>query len=465
MYKFKLSRRLRFILLLFSSFIGLTIIPGVIIYISLTNHMYLDFHQILEKRAYIVADAELGSNQFSTDDLKVFELTEKIRNPKDYIYEETPNTGNQQYSEWADNLGVSASFFRDIKSKSKAHYKNKSTLYSGILFTEGEKQYYIISSADSYSERNLISFLKRTLLTVTGISALIAIFLSVYVTRHFFKPIKNMTRKVQQIRTENLHLRLEEEKNNEEMNHLIRTFNDMLNRIETSFETQNNFISNASHELRTPLTGIIGTADVCLSKKRAPEEYIETLTIILEEAYKLDKKTQVLLSLAQTGFNGKIQKFERVRIDQLLWDAKETIEKLNQKNKIHFDTSLLPENSLRLKVIGNEQLLLLAFTNILNNACKYSNHKTVNLSVGASNNKVFIIIEDFGIGIPEKELGLIYDLFYRASNTKSYEGFGIGLPLTRNIIKMHNGEIHVKSSENVGTTVQITLPIAEVVNS
>ncbi|MNE47171.1 Adaptive-response sensory-kinase SasA [compost metagenome] len=84
----------------------------------------------------------------------------------------------------------------------------------------------------------------------------------------------------------------------------------------------------------------------------------------------------------------------------------------------------------------------------------------VHVSIGSSNEKVFIIIRDTGIGIPNDELKYIYDPFFRASNTKNYEGYGIGLPLTRNIIRMHSGKITVRAMENKGTTVQIDLPIA-----
>ena len=238
----------------------------------------------------------------------------------------------------------------------------------------------------------------------------------------------------------------------------------MLSRIETSFETQNNFISNASHELRTPLTSIMGTADVTLSRIRTPEEYIETLQVILHETEKLDNKTKALLFLAQTGFNGKSQKFERMRIDQLIWDCIDTIEKLNPEGKVNFDTSLLPENSTRLKIIGNEQLLHLAFTNIISNACKYSDNQVVTVSIGSSDRKVVIVVKDQGIGIPKQELGYIYDPFFRASNTKNYDGYGIGLPLARNIVKLHSGKILVTAEENEGTTVIIELPLAVMEN-
>ena len=232
----------------------------------------------------------------------------------------------------------------------------------------------------------------------------------------------------------------------------------MLNRIEASFEIQNNFISNASHELRTPLTAIIGEADVSLSKTRKPEEYIDTMKIILEEAEKLDRKTKALLFLAQTGFNGKIVEFTTIRIDQLLWDVKETIQRINANSSIYLDISLMPDDPMKLKIKGNDQLLHLAFSNIINNACKYSNYKQVRVSIGVSNTSVIVVISDQGIGIPEKELSHIYDTFYRASNTKSYEGYGIGLPLTRNIIRMHKGDITVLSQEHNGTTVEVKIP-------
>ena len=119
----------------------------------------------------------------------------------------------------------------------------------------------------------------------------------------------------------------------------------------------------------------------------------------------------------------------------------------------------MPEDPTKLKIRGNEQLLLLALINIVNNACKYSNNQVVTLSIGTLEDKVVIVVKDSGIGIPENELKYIYDPFFRASNTKEYEGYGIGLPLTRNIVRLHAGEITVTSKVNQGTVVQLTFPI------
>jgi signal transduction histidine kinase len=358
----------------------------------------------------------------------------------------------------SQKVGVGTVFFQDVIQKGNAEFVSKQYLYKGIRYKSKSGEFIVITIAENYFEKNKSETVTKTLLFVIGAALLLLLYIAIYYSKNIFKPISAITESVKEISSENLHLRLDDKNTNTELHELTHTFNDMLDRIETSFETQNNFISNASHELRTPLTAIIGEADVTLSKLRKPEEYIESLQIVLQEAEKLDNKTKALLFLAQTGFNGKIQKFEKVRIDGLLWEVKENLEGMNPKNKIYIDTELLPENPMKLKVNGNIQLLHLAFSNIISNGCKYSNFQTVTVSIGASDDFVYIVIKDTGIGIPQDEIKYIYDPFFRASNTKKYEGFGIGLPLTRNIIRMHNGKILVTSVENEGTTVQITLP-------
>src|SRR5690606_9295475 len=233
--------------------------------------------------------------------------------------------------------------------------------------------------------------------------ALIIVLFSIMFSRKIIEPIQNIIRKTKEIGFENLHLRLEVPSSNDSIRELTQTFNDMLNRLETSFETQKNFISNASHELNTPLTSIIGEADVTLSKLREPLEYIESINAMLGEAEKLQKKTQALLLLAQTGFDGKRQKFGKVRMDQLVLDVKETVEKIQTSCKIVLDFSLLPDNPLLLKVLGNEQLLHLAVSNIVLNACKYSNGRPVNIALGVVDSQILVIVKDSGIGIPPAE--------------------------------------------------------------
>lgn len=381
---------------------------------------------------------------------------EELPLEKDYVFE-VPKDSN--YSKISHQIHIPDTFFKNIVKKGEANYNDKELYYIGQSFRSHNKDYIAIASAKNHYVVYYLGYLKRTLFTCMILALFFSMIFSFYLSKTLFRPILKITGKVKEISSENLHLRLESQPGNIELNELIETFNDMLNRIETSFETQNHLIGNVSHELRTPLTSIMGEADVALSQRRSEEHYQETLQIILDEAEKLDKKIKALLMIAQTGFDGKIQKMDKVRMDQLLWDVIETATRINSKNNVYMDISMLPENPKKLKVQGNEQLLHLAMANIINNACKYSNFQQVKVSLGASDNNVYIIIKDKGIGIPDSEMDKIYDPFFRASNTKNYEGYGIGLPLARNIVRIHNGEMIVNSKINVGTTVQIRFPI------
>ncbi|GGD32393.1 sensor histidine kinase [Flavobacterium orientale] len=432
---------------------------GGFVYFSFLNYSHNDFFRLLEIRAITAGKIELDNNPTANiKEIKELrdQFFEKLPQEKDYFF---PLEEVEKFHDESETLGLPISFFENVIKNGKSDFKKNNVFYKGIIYNSTKGKYIIVASAENYYELHHSAYLKRTLFISIIAAFIISALISLYFSKYIFKPLRKITERVNQISSENLHLRLDAGSKNDELNDLAVTFNTMLDRIETSFETQNNFISNASHELRTPLTAIIGEADVILSKSRSQEEYEEAIKIMLVEAEKLESKTRALLFLAQTGFNGKIQKFDKIRLDQLLMDVKETLEKINQKNKICLDMSLLPENPNMIKVNGNEQLLHLAFSNIINNGCKYSDNQPVSVALGASNNSVFVVIKDTGIGIPESELKFIYDPFFRASNTKSYEGFGIGLPLTRNIIRMHLGEIEVKSIQNQGTTVQINIPM------
>lgn len=447
-----LKKQSRTVLLLLIPFLIVIFLFSVFIYFSVSNYSEKNFFKLLEARAYKVAKERLDEKITKSDP----NSPEKLPHEKDFFI---PIDNALNIKEQVQKIGIPASFFESVINNRSAEFVSEKYLYKGIRYQSISGDYIVITAAENYFEINQADNLIRTLFFAILASFILILYIALYFSKNIFKPISEITEQVKEISSENLHLRLNDSNRSDELNELARTFNNMLDRIETSFETQNNFISNASHELRTPLTAIIGEADVVLTKPRANEEYVETLKIILQEADKLDNKTKALLFLAQTGFNGKVQKFDKVRVDQLLWDVKENLESLNPKSKIYLDMDLLPENPMKLKVNGNVQLLHLAFSNIISNGCKYSNFETVTVSIGSSDDFVYIVIKDNGIGIPENEIKYIYDPFFRATNTKNFEGYGIGLPLTRNIIRMHKGTLLVTSIENKGTTVQIKLPV------
>lgn len=447
-------------LLLFCSNLIIVLIFGLGVYYFFNKYSFVDFYKRLQTRAIITAKYNLEQDALNAEAFKTIreQYFEKLQQEREYLIAVKDEAS---LAEAAKRDQLPLYFLKNILNKGKSTSKTGSTFYAGIKYSQNGREYVVVVSAENYYSSHHLLFLRNILFGGVVLISVGTILLSVYFSRHVFDPIKQITDKVKQISTENIHLRLEEKDgNNNEISELTATFNDLLNRIETAFETQKNFISNASHELSTPLTTIIGEADVALIKERKVEYYQLSLQNILQQAERLDQITKSLLFLAQTGYKGKKIVFEVIRMDEILWQVKRLIDRLNPQNQIVLDLNLLPEDPKKLKVKGNQQLLQLALANIFNNACKYSHNQPVTIYIASSDHQVIVVIKDQGVGIPAAEMPFIYDPFFRASNTHLFEGYGIGLPLSRNIIRLHEGELLVSSEVNVGTTVQIKLPIA-----
>lgn len=454
----RITTNIKIALLLFGSSLTTLLIFAAAIYYFLDKYSYADFYKRLETRATIAARYNLESGTQSAEAARILrtQYLERLSQEREHLFRATSET---ELESIAMREKISGSFLRTIWREGRATHKEGNTFYAGIRHDRGAERYIVIISADNYFASHHLSFLRTILFGSIVFVALITAGLSLYFSRRIFSPIKDITGKVREISTDNIHLRLEQAEGNDEISELSSTFNDLLDRIETAFETQKNFISNASHELGTPLTAIIGEADVALLKPRTADEYRDVLKSILEQADRLDQITKSLLFLAQAGYRGKVASFERLRIDELVWQAKETIDHIDPQNDIQIDSSFFPEDPMKLKVQGNAQLLHLAVANILGNACKYSHNKPVLVSIAASDGHVVIVVKDDGVGIPDAEQQFIYDPFFRASNTTYFDGYGIGLPLARNIVRMHDGQLDVVSVVNVGTTVRIRLPL------
>jgi signal transduction histidine kinase len=417
-----------------------------------------DFYKRLDIRAVMVAQSNFSHSPASGNVIKDIrnEHLEKLPFEREYFQEVRDGNGYV-----IPSVKLPAEFYEQLRISNNAVFKNGDTYYAGIVHKQGSKKIVVIVSAQNEYIKNQLRNLRLILLAGFFLTTGLTFLLGFLFSKQIFLPIRKMTQKVKEINTENLHLRLSNNTSkNDEVGDLARTFNNMLDRLETSFESQNNFVSNASHELSTPLTSIIGEAELALSKERSPEAYKKAMSVILQDAEKLKAIIQSLLNLAQTGFDGKKQQMVLLRMDELVLNAKSAVDRIYPGNRIHLDYSLMPEDARMLKVIGNETLLKLALTNIMLNACKYSDNDEVKVGIGATNQHVIILIQDKGIGIPASDIQYIYDPFFRASNTGKIKGYGIGLPLARNIVRIHKGELKVSSVVNEGTLVELYLPVA-----
>lgn len=435
-----------------SSVLTIIAFSGVVYYF-VTQYSFTDFYKRLEIRAVFIAKSQLEEHETKVLKEVRDEHLEILPNQQQHIFEIKKG---KNYKDEAKHLKLPTSFFEQVLKTGSGSHRNGDIFFSGIKHQGSKGDHIVIVSAENYYTNHHLAYLRNIFIAAIAIVTLLTLYISIFFSRRVFNPVREINEKVKNISSRSLHLRLETSTVKDEISELKVTFNNMLDRLETAFETQKNFISNASHELRTPLTAIIGETDVTLSKERKPEEYIESLKVVQQEAERLETITRSLLFLAQTGFKNQEQNMKLVRIDQLLWDVKENVERMNPRNKVIMNLSLIPESPEKLKVYGNEQLLLLALNNIVINGCKYSMHKPVTVSIGTTDDKIIVVVRDEGIGIPENELKYIYDPFFRASNTRNFEGYGIGLPLARNIMRIHQGEILVTAVEGKGTTVQLT---------
>ncbi|RYD90892.1 MAG: HAMP domain-containing histidine kinase, partial [Sphingobacteriales bacterium] len=236
---------------------------------------------------------------------------------------------------------------------------------------------------------------------------------------------------------------------------LAKTFNGMLDRLETSFEIQANFINNASHELKTPITTIIAESEIALLKERTTDEYEQVLLNIHQQASRLGNLTESLLKLTQTGYDGKKQVQDIARIDDLLLDVKASLDRLHPNNRITINLGNIPDDEALLTLPCNRPLLELALGNIISNGVKYSNNDAVFVNLTTAKDQLKITITDIGIGIPPEDIPFLYEPFFRGKEAAKYNGYGLGLPLAMKIIKMHRGELLIQSEPGKGTVVSI----------
>ncbi|WP_183558038.1 HAMP domain-containing sensor histidine kinase [Mucilaginibacter sp. SP1R1] len=450
----KIQSKITLLFLLLSG--GILLLLNSSVFYLVYKFSFEDFFKRLEARVNISAQVHLfpGAKSVAYQEVRNRYL-EKLESEREYFFK----TDTLDKVHIPGGINIKGTFIKSILQDGKAHYKVDNTFYAGRVFAKGAERYIAIVSAADPSGFQELKELQKILMYGFFVALVLIYFVGKIFSFYTFQPVRRIINNVKNITANNLHFRLDELSGKDEITELSYTFNDMLNRLETAFETQNNFVSNASHELRTPLTIISSEAELALGKQDISHEQRQIFNTIYSESEKLGQILSSLLTLAQSGFDGKKQRWESIRIDELVMVASESIKKINPGSNILIDLENMPVDEKLLYVSGNSNLLRLAITNIISNACKYSDNNMVNIRLLAENNKVIIAVTDKGIGIPQSELQHIFEPFFRASNTHRYEGYGIGLPLTLNIIRLHKGSLGIRSEVGTGTEMKIFLPV------
>ena len=229
--------------------------------------------------------------------------------------------------------------------------------------------------------------------------------------------------------------------------------------IKSSMQKQKRFIADASHELRTPIAVVISGLEVNLSNKKLDLVLAKkTLESTLEEMREFSKLSNSLLDMSKYDMPIKI-KFEPISINELVESIVEKNKSLAQIKKINIEVKIKSSAM----VMGNKIELGRVLFNVLDNAIKYTRADgTITIFDKIDSNKYILTISDNGRGIPEDILNKIFDPFFRGDSSRNTEGAGLGLTLSKKIIENHRGTISIKSQENKGTSVIISLPCRQV---
>jgi signal transduction histidine kinase len=287
-------------------------------------------------------------------------------------------------------------------------------------------------------------------------SIVFSIWLSVIFSYLFAKkaihPITQIIKSVKVINSSRLSDRINEGNKKDEIAQLALTFNQMLTNLEIAFKNQEDFVANASHELRTPLSVMIVESDYVLSREQNTEEDQKHISNLVSDLKKLNAQLTSLLELAQINQGNSIQ-LSPIRVDEIVFNAIRQIKSKYTDRKI-IPVIRYPENENELLVNGNSGMLEIAFKNLFENACKFSDDDVI-IEFQLKTQLVEIVISDKGIGIPVNDIQNIYKPFNRASNVRYKSGFGIGLALVAKIFELHDVEFKVHSTENKGTRFEL----------
>ena len=438
-----------------------TLLTSVVLFFSFAFIYYLsanykenDFYSRLEEKATLTA-----WKYFEADELSKPAYALVIERYIQSLPDSRETVLNADSLKTKDSLTkvVSNDLALKLLSGQMVKFRDSERQGIGLYYKDNQGNFLVVITAiDKYGIQKQHNLLRDLIIIFLG--SIVFIFLAgQFYAQRVLSPLVAIMRNVRQINATNLSLRLEEKPGNDELTELTRMFNQMLERLDDSFALQKNFIHNASHELKNPITAILGETEVALNKQRSVAEYIETLRVVMGETERLEQLTRNLLILAQADADLSWMTFQEIQLDKLLMEVKDSLDKSLYKTRIHINISeSISDKGFRISGINN--LLYSAIANIVDNACKFSGNKPVDITLKNSKESIQLTIKDKGIGISEVEMKNLYQPFFRASNAISYKGSGIGLSLVKKIISLHNGTIRIESKGGVGTSVVINLP-------
>ena len=294
---------------------------------------------------------------------------------------------------------------------------------------------------------------KRNSLIITVLLALLGGVVTYFISGHALRPIREFSDKIEEVQAQNLSDSRIEENNVKELNQLGISYNKMLERLSEAFEIQRQFTANAAHELRTPLALMQVQLDLYNSASHPGNDAdtLQTIKMVTEQNDKLNRMVKTLLDMSELQAVGRDDK---IILDAIVEEVLADLEPLAVEKNIK-----LIGKCEDATMIGSDILIYRLVYNLVENAIKY-NHPLGQVTVTAyqRNKHVYLSVEDTGSGIPKELRERVFEPFFRVDKSRSRElgGVGLGLALVREIVRVHDGSICIKSGKTGGTIFEVT---------
>ena len=297
---------------------------------------------------------------------------------------------------------------------------------------------------------------KKNSLLISAILAFIGGVVTYFISGHALRPIREFSDKIEEVQAQNLADSRIEENKVKELNQLSVSYNKMLERLSDAFEIQRQFTANAAHELRTPLSLMQVQLDLYNSTRHPDNDAdtLQTIKMVTEQNGRLSKMVKTLLDMSELQTVGRD---DEIMVDALVDEVLADLDPLAQEKNIK-----LTGKCKNITMVGSDILIYRLVYNLVENAIKY-NHSGGQVTVTAYRKEkhVYLSVEDTGNGIPEELRERVFEPFFRVDKSRSRElgGVGLGLALVREIVRVHDGSIAVRSNPSGGTVFDVILPL------
>lgn len=319
-------------------------------------------------------------------------------------------------------------------------------IYAALRTINGE-DYYILTSAFDTNGKSKLGFLKYLLITAYAMSTLLIGFFSYYFVEKFLRPLEDLNKEISEVTAHKLTKQIPVEQSNDEVSVLAKSFNTMIGRLDDVFQSQKDFTASASHEIRTPITRMAFQLENLIKFEEHSPETLSSLQQIQRDVYQLSDLTNSLLLLTKFDKENIQSIYEEVRIDEVIFEAFEAVEKSYPQLKLDFLINEDSSENAFLMIKGIQSLLVIVFINLFKNAAVYSDNSEVNVLITETNDNLSVEVLSHGNTISEDEQAKLFEAFTRGNNAQNIAGSGLGLRIVKRILEYHDANIIYSSPQ------------------